>query len=73
MPGKLSLANLTRAFYTYFLSILMYNFLFCRAECAITTYRSIYLFEIIVRNFGHFETTICFPMGNIMHPLLTNK
>ena len=45
MPGILSLVNRTRAFYTYFLSILMNNFLFCRAECAITTYRNFYLFE----------------------------
>jgi len=73
MPGNLSLANRTRAFYTYFLSILMFNFLFCRADCGITTYRNVYLFEILVRNFGLLETNICFPMSNVMHPLFTNK
>jgi len=72
MPGILYLANRTKAFYTYFLSILMFNFLFCRADCAITTYRNVYLFEVIVRNFGRFESTICFPTSNIMHPLFTN-
>ena len=72
MPGNLSLANRTRALYTYFLSILMYNFLFCRADCAITTYRNFYLFERIVLNFGLFVTTVL-PMSSIMHPTLTNK
>ena len=72
MPGYLSLDKRTKAFYTYFLIILMFNFLFCRADCAITTYRNVYLFEVIVRNFGRFESTICFPTSNIMHPLFTN-
>jgi len=73
MPGNLSLANRTKAFYTLFLSILMFNFLFCRADCAITTYCNVYLFEVLVCNFGRFETNICFPMSIIMHPLFTNK
>jgi hypothetical protein len=72
MHGNLSLANRTRAFYTYFLSFLMYNF-FCRAYCAITSYPNFYLFEKIVRNYGRFEIIIRFPMRNIKHHLLTNK
>jgi hypothetical protein len=72
-PGNLSLANRTRAFYTYLLSILMFNFLFCRVDCVITNNRNFYLFEIIVSNFGRFESPICFSISNIVHPLLINK
>ena len=43
MPGYLSLAIRRRAFYTNFLSYLTYNFLLCRSDCAITTYRNVYL------------------------------
>jgi len=73
ITGKLSLANRTIAFFKYFLSILMFNILFCRTDCAISSYCNFYLFEIIVRNFRPFEATICFPMSNIMHRILTNN
>jgi len=51
----------------------MYNFIFCRADCAITKYRNFYLFEKLVLKFGLFEISIRFPMRNIKHPILTNK
>ena len=37
MPGYLSLANQTKAFYTNILRSLTYNFLICRSDCGITT------------------------------------
>ena len=61
MPGYLSLANRTSAFYTNFLSSLMYNFLLCRLDCAIATYCNVYFIEKIVRNFELFEIIFRFP------------
>jgi hypothetical protein len=62
MPGNLSLDQRTSAFYAYFLTSLMYNFLIYRRDCAMKTYRNFYLLETIVRKYGRFVVSIQFPM-----------
>jgi len=67
IPGNLSLAHRTKAFWTYFLCVSL-----CVSLCSflnfveqIATHRNLYIPEKLVSYFGRFEIRIRFPMRNI--------